>query len=181
MARAWPGQFRTIAMSATAVPVAVALLVAVFRIRDRHALRYAALALGLGAGAAFIVLGEVGFGEAFHFVEYGVLAILFYRACVTFDDAASVAVPLLACVIVGVIDEWFQWFIPIRTGEVRDVLLNVVAAGCGLLLAMAVHPPRYLTLSLDRRSRSVTARHRGRVRGRLRRVRMDPAGRLRDS
>jgi hypothetical protein len=92
------------------------LLLAVVRIRDRHAFRYAALALGLGAGGTFILLEDVGFAEAFHFVEYGVLAMLFYRACATFDDAAFIVVPLLACVIVGALDEWFQWFIPYSHG-----------------------------------------------------------------
>ena len=151
--RAWPAQFRAIAMAATAVPIAAALIAAILRIRDRRALRYTLLALGLAAGAAFIVLGAVGFGEAFHFVEYGLVAILFYRACLPLGDGAVFAMPLLAGVIVAVADEWFQWFIPIRTGEPRDVLLNAVASGCGLLVGMAMEPPPRLTLSIGARSR----------------------------
>ena len=151
--RAWPAQFRAIAMAATAVPIAAALIAAILRIRDRRALRYTLLALGLAAGAAFIVLGAVGFGEAFHFVEYGLVAILFYRACLPLRDGAVLALPLLAGVTVGVLDEWFQWFIPIRTGEPRDVLLNAVASGCGLLVGMAMEPPPRLTLSIGARSR----------------------------
>ncbi len=61
IALAWPAQFRTIAISATAVPVAIALLIAILRITDRRPLRYSLLALGLGLGAAYIVLGAVGF------------------------------------------------------------------------------------------------------------------------
>ena len=45
IARLWPGQFRTIAMASTAVPIAAALIVAILRIRDRGALRYTLLAL----------------------------------------------------------------------------------------------------------------------------------------
>jgi hypothetical protein len=157
IAGAWPGQFRTIAISSTTVPIAIGFLVAIFRIRDRRALRYGLLALGLAVGLCYVVLGAVGFGEAFHFVEYGLIAILFYRACLPLGDGAAIALPLLAGVIVGVLDEWFQWFIPIRTGEMRDVLLNVVAVSCGLLLAIAVDPPPRLTLSLGMRSRRLTA------------------------
>ena len=153
IARAWPAQFRTIAIAATAVPVALALLVALLRITDRRPLRYLLLAVGLGVGTAYIMLGAVGFGEAFHFVEYGLVAILFYRACAPAGDGAAIAMPLLACVIVGVIDEWFQWFIPIRTGEVRDVLLNVVASCCGLLLAIAIESPERLTMAVAPRRR----------------------------
>ena len=156
VARLWPAQFRTIAIASTAVPVAAALLVAILRIRDRRVLRYSLLALGIAAGTAYIVLGAVGFVEAFHFVEYGLVAILFYRAFLPLGDGAVFAMPLLAGVIVAVADEWFQWFIPIRTGEPRDVLLNVVASGCGLLLAMAMEPPPRLTLSIGARSRRLT-------------------------
>lgn len=151
--RVWPAQFRAIAIAATAVPVAGALIVAILRIRDRRALRYTLLALGMAAGAAFSLLGAVGSGEAFHFVEYGLVAILFYRACLPLGDGAVIALPLLAGATVGALDEWFQWFIPIRTGEPRDVLLNLVASGCGLLLAIAIEPPPRLTLSVGARSR----------------------------
>jgi VanZ family protein len=92
------------------------------------------------------VLSDIGFGEVFHFVEYGVVAMLFYRACLPLGDGAAIAVPLLAAVIVGVLDEWFQWFIPVRAGEVWDLLLNIVASGCGLLVAVAIALPRRLTL-----------------------------------
>ena len=64
IAGTWPAQFRTIAIASTAVPIAIALLVAILRIRDRRPLRYGLLALGLGIGAAYIVPGAVGFGEA---------------------------------------------------------------------------------------------------------------------
>jgi len=61
--------------------------------------------------------------------------------------------PLLAGTIVGTLDEWFQWFIPIRVGEARDVLVNEIATGCGLLLALALNPPERLTIALPRGSR----------------------------
>jgi predicted amidohydrolase YtcJ len=157
IAAAWPAQFRTIGIATTAVPVAIALAVAVGRIRARRPLRYALLALALGAGGAYITLAGVGFAESFHFVEYGAIAVLFYRACRPLGGVAAVVLPLLAGVVVGVCDEWFQWFIPIRTGELRDVLLNAVAVGCGLMLAVAVEPPGGTRASVNRRSRRLIA------------------------
>jgi hypothetical protein len=48
---------------------------------------------------------------------------------------------MLAGVLAGIADEWFQWFIPIRAGELRDIGLNAVALGCGLLFGLALEPP----------------------------------------
>jgi hypothetical protein len=36
------------------------------------------------------------------------------------------------------VDEWTQWFVPGRTGEIRDVAINGIAITCGLLLARAL-------------------------------------------
>ena len=138
---AWAPQFRAIGIGATALPVGIALLVAAVRIRDRRPARYLALASSLAIGTTYILIDALSFAETFHFVEYGLLAWLFYRALRTRDDGSLILLPLLAGVLVGTLDEWFQWFIPIRVGEARDVVLNGVASGCGLLFAMAIDPP----------------------------------------
>ena len=54
--------------------------------------------------------------------------------------------------MVGTLDGWFQWFIPIRTGEARDIVLNGVASGCGLLFAIAIDPPASPVAALGRES-----------------------------
>jgi hypothetical protein len=54
-------------------------------------------------------------------------------------------VALLACVMVGTLDEWFQWFVPIRAGELRDIQLDLAAGVCGLLFGAAIDPPAPLT------------------------------------
>jgi hypothetical protein len=149
---AWAPQFRALAIAATAVPVGIAVVAALVRIRDRRPARYLALASSLAIGAGYILFTGLSFGECFHFVEYGLLAWLFYRALRPRDDGSIVLLPLLAAVVVGVLDEWFQWFIPIRAGEARDVLLNTVASSCGLLFALSVEPPDRLTLALRRES-----------------------------
>jgi hypothetical protein len=60
--------------------------------------------------------------------------------------------PVLAGLLVGTFEEWFQWFIPARVGDVRDILLNGIAIGCGLLFSVAMDPPSRLTGALPRSS-----------------------------
>lgn len=166
---AWAPQLRAIGVAATAVPVGVALLVAVVRIRDRRPARYLALGSSLAVGASYILVNALSFAEAFHFVEYGLLAWLFYRpstdargvltevegrALHRRDDASVFLLPLMAGILVGTLDEWFQWFIPIRAGEARDIAIDAVASACGVLFAMAVDPPLRLTPGLRRESMS---------------------------
>jgi hypothetical protein len=139
------------------VPAACALVLAVSRIRDRHAVRYVALIASGAIAAGYLVAADLSFPEAFHFIEYGLLGLLFYRAWRPLDDGAVLLLPLLAGTIGGTLDEWFQWFVPIRTGEARDIVLNVVAAGCGLLFALAVDMPPRLTLALRPASRPTVA------------------------
>ena len=149
---AWGPQFRLLGIAATALPVGIALLVAAVRIHDRRPARYLALASSLAIGATYVLIDRLSFAEAFHFVEYGLLVWLFYRALRTRDDGSLLLLPLLAGVLIGTLDEWFQWFIPIRVGEARDVVLNGVASGCGLLFAIAIDPPTGLSVALRRES-----------------------------
>jgi hypothetical protein len=95
------------------------------------------------------------FAEAFHFVEYGLLAYLFYRVWQTSDDGSALVLPFLAGIVVGSLDEWFQWFIPIRAGEARDIGIDCLATIAGLLFATATVPPsiQLLTVRLEDRKR----------------------------
>ena len=144
--------FPSIAVAATAVPTVVAALIAATRIRHRRRLRFGALALSLVIGGAYVVANALSGPEAFHFVEYGLLAWLIYRAVPPAADGSVLIVPLVAGIVVGVLDEWYQWFVPIRAGELRDVVLDAVAAACGVLFAISADPPRRLTLRLSRES-----------------------------
>ena len=138
---AWGPYFETAGMAATALPVGAALLLAATSIRDRRPARYSALAISLALATTYVLVEDLSFAETFHFVEYGLLAWLFHRWRRTLDDGVLILLPLVAGLIVGTLDEWFQWFIPIRAGEARDILLNGVASGCGLLFAIAIDPP----------------------------------------
>ncbi len=50
--------------------------------------------------------------------------------------------------MVGTLDEALQWFIPVRVGEAHDVFLNLASISCGLMLALAMQPPRSFTMRI---------------------------------
>jgi hypothetical protein len=142
----FPGQYATIVGVAVAVTIGLALVAAGARIRDRRLLRYASIAAALALGTAYAIwnaqgIAEVDAVERVHFVEYGLITLLFYRVWRPSGDATLLALPLVAGLAVGTLEEWLQWFIPGRVGDMRDVFLNVVAIVCGLLFSYGVDPP----------------------------------------
>jgi VanZ family protein len=144
---ALPGQYRIIVATIVVGAAIAALIAAVARIRERRVLRYASLAAAFLIAIAYARATRTGNAdrdlvEQFHFVEYGVVTYLFYRVWRRRGDRASLALPLCAGLVVGIADEWFQWFIPSRVGELRDVFINAVAVGCGVLFSVGVHPFR---------------------------------------
>ena len=149
----FPRQFVTIVGSIIAVLVTAAILAALARIREHRAQRYGAMALSLAGAIAFALWhasgrAEVDVVELFHFVEYGVITLLFYRAWKPADDGSLLVLPVLAGLLVGTCEEWLQWFIPVRVGEMADVFLNLAAILCGLVFSIAADPPDHLTLAL---------------------------------
>jgi len=148
------------------VAVGLAILFALLRIRERRAARFGLLLLALAFGASYMWLTatpwpEVNAVERVHFVEYGVIAFLFYRASLYRrslgpggeTDPSIIILPLLASFMVGTLDEWLQWFIPVRVGEAHDVFLNLASISCGLMFALALQPPRSFTMRTSPESR----------------------------
>ena len=56
-------------------------------------------------------------------------------------DGSIIVLPILAGIATGILDEWFQWFVPVRAGEIRDIHVREgmrVPAGAPLVtLALA--------------------------------------------
>ena len=132
-----------------------AILLAFLRIREKRGLRLAAMAVALAIGAAYTAALSTGDPtidavERFHFVEYGAIAVLFYRVWRRAGDPSTVILPMVCAFAVGTLDEWLQWFIPYRVGETHDVLLNLTAIVCGTLFAVALEPPPSFTWRLHR-------------------------------
>lgn len=74
--------------------------------------------------------------ERLHLVEYGLVSYLLLRA-LSLDLPAPRAyiVALLLTALVGAGDEAIQWVLPERVFEMKDVQLNIVSGGLGLLAA----------------------------------------------
>lgn len=146
---AFPGQYLLILAGTAALGLGAALVSAAYRIRDHRAVRYGLIALAIAIAVAYsawntTASAERNAVERFHFLQYGFIAFLFYRAWRPLQDAGVVILPLLAGLIVSAAEEWLQWFIPNRVGEINDVLLNLVAILCGLLFSLGVDPPERL-------------------------------------
>ena len=142
----FPGHFALIVGGTIGVLIGGALVITLLRIRERRPLRYGALAAAVLLGTGYSLwnaegVPEVDVVERFHFVQFGLITLLFYRAWRPLNDRSTFVLPVLAGVLVGTVEEWFQWFIPIRVGEVRDIFLNAAAIGSGLLFSVAVDPP----------------------------------------
>jgi hypothetical protein len=146
---ALPDEYRNIILGMVAIGVAGIMAMALTRIRDRRLLRYSLLA---GAVTGGVVYGyvtrtdnpEVNAVEWFHFVEYGLLTLLFHRVWRDAGDVSALVLPAVAVFVVGTLDEGFQWFVPARVGELRDVLLNGAAIACGLVCGAGIDPPSQL-------------------------------------
>lgn len=157
LVRAWiksafPGHFGLVVNTTVALTIAAAAAAALARIQGRRPLRYGAIAAAgaFGAGYAYVFIhGSVDtvVVERFHFVEYGLIAFLFYRAWRSRGDASTLVLSALAALIVGTLDEGLQWFVPDRIGEWRDLGLNAAAIVSGLLCSVGVDPPESLAVS----------------------------------
>ena len=156
--RAWiratfPGRFVLIVGAIGAVMLAAALVAAAIRIRENRGRRFGAIAAAIALAVVYSTWNasdnpESNAVERFHFLEYGLITWLFYRAWRPLDDLAIFLLPTLAGIIVGTAEEWLQWFIPNRVGELRDIFLNLAAIVCGLLFSAGVDPPSRFEVTL---------------------------------
>ena len=139
----WPKAYVPVLAGVVALTGLALVSFAVRTMRDRSWPRVAALALAvgiaIGSGAALRTgITNVDVVEAFHFVEYSALTLLFAWALTGPAGEWAWLWSAYAALLVGALDEWTQWFVPGRTGEIRDVAINGISVTCGLLLAHAL-------------------------------------------
>lgn len=145
VASSWPDQYLGIVNGAVAAAAVVVAIGAARRIRRGWPWRVSLLAVAAAVAVVFTRLTgspvpAVAAVEHFHFVQYGVITGLFYRAWRGRADMTSLVWPMAAALVFGTLEELWQWFLPARVGEIDDVLLNVVAIACGLLVSVSLAP-----------------------------------------
>jgi hypothetical protein len=122
----------------TLLGIAAALAVALRR--ARHPVWLGVVAAGYVAYAYALRAAPE---EALHFLEYGVLGVLAYRALAhrIHDISVFLAAGLIGA-IVGTLDEALQWITPERVWDLRDIWLNFVGASLVQLgIALGLRPP----------------------------------------
>lgn len=74
-------------------------------------------------------LGQKSPEEAMHFVQYGVLGVLVFRALThRRQDVSIYLAAAFICGIIGTLDELIQWLTPGRLWGLRDIWINFLAA-----------------------------------------------------
>ena len=83
--------------------------------------------------------------EALHFLEYGLLGVLAFRALShRLRDPSIYLAATLICAVVGIFDEALQWMTPERYWEFRDVWLNVISGGLAQVAIWKGWRPPYI-------------------------------------
>ena len=141
--RAFPRQYVAIISAGVVLGGVILLGVCLRAIKTERPRRIGFLGLAVAlAAVSFAALrsgnANVDAVEAFHFVEYGVLTLLFFPFGQPGARWTAYVEAALATTVVGVADEWFQWFVPGRAGEWHDVLFDLLATVCGLLMCRAL-------------------------------------------
>lgn len=98
-------------------------------------------------------LGKKAPEEAIHFVQYGVLGILLFRAYrPSVGDWTIYLAAGLAGAVIGSFDEFIQWVTPQRKFDLRDIGLNAGSCGLALLAIAQGTRPSLAPATADRRS-----------------------------
>lgn len=82
--------------------------------------------------------------EQVHLIEYGILTIFYYLSLrKSIKDKFVFYIAWLIIFFVGMVDEWIQFYLPTRVGDLPDIYLNGVSAGLVLILIGKVFLPNH--------------------------------------
>jgi len=132
----WPGFF-TLLVLLTVISASLSLVYyLVFNLRAREVSRYLWLLITSGLVIYVTVNLRAHPEEAVHFLEYGFLGLLIFRALsVRIRDRGIYITSILIVSLVGILDEAFQWALPERYWDYRDVGINTLG---GVLVIIAI-------------------------------------------
>jgi len=76
--------------------------------------------------------------KVLHFVAYGIMGILFYRAFQTLrikeNKQILILLSVISATLYGISDEIHQSFIPFRDAEISDIIADFIGSACGVWL-----------------------------------------------
>ncbi len=140
---------RDIFTYAVLLTVGVSLVAAIIYVR-RNRLSSRSSYLWLIAVSGILIFYTIDLGkqspeEAVHFVQYGVLGMLVYRALIHhLQDASIYFAAAIVCGILGTVDEFIQWLTPRRVWGLKDIWLNFFASVSVLTGIARGLQPRYI-------------------------------------
>jgi hypothetical protein len=127
-----------------ATVVVLATAAALYTTRKRGSLASFGWLLGIAGLLVYLTFGLAGGSaeEAIHYVQYGTLSLLLFRAFShRVRDYSVYVATTLAGTLVGMIDETVQWLTPGRYFDVRDIWLNFTAVALVQIgLAAGIRP-----------------------------------------
>ena len=92
---------------------------------QRQILPLSAVLLGYFLSLWWLTMPE----ERFHLFQYGLLCVLCYKAVPDrFQGLPRYSLAVLTVILAGIGDELIQWLRPNRVGDIRDILINSIAA-----------------------------------------------------
>jgi hypothetical protein len=151
----WPAELIGIGVILVVVAVCAAGLVLLWRRCPRLPVTDAAWLIAIAAVIVIWTWRLMGQPEeTVHFLEYGALGVLLFRALSThIHDRSIFAAGALIGILVGIFDEIIQWYVPGRYWDFRDIFLN---GGASILVQIAISrlvpaPPRPISRGSWRR------------------------------
>ncbi|MCX6563321.1 MAG: VanZ family protein [Candidatus Aminicenantes bacterium] len=134
--------FITLLLAFVAGAFLAVLYVLFFRLKIRRISQYIWLALFAGLYFYIGLAGITNPSEGAHYLEYGLLGCLLFRAWrFSIPDAAVYPAAFFSGALVGILDEIIQWIAPGRYWDLPDVGMNALAVGLVLLaLGMGLRP-----------------------------------------
>ncbi|MFB0565387.1 MAG: VanZ family protein [Candidatus Aminicenantaceae bacterium] len=131
----------------------VLLYYLIFKLKIRALSNYVWLFLIGGAYVYFTLKLWKAPEEAVHFLEYGLLGFFLFRALsLNVKDKSIYVTATFFTMLVGTIDEIFQWIMPQRWWDFRDVGLNTLSGGLFQLLLLTAVKPRIITEKISAHS-----------------------------
>jgi len=119
----------------TLTVVFIFMIIKLYQIKEKKIIPYISI---LGIFVLFIVFSLDRPEERIHFIEYGILGYLIIKA---FDNTnlRTIVISSILVFIIGLVDEFIQWLLPNRVGDLRDVAMNTIGGLLGIWFGKALY------------------------------------------